>query len=232
MVSTRSSNSETRPGLVDAPRPRRSHAQSEADKKAKQAAVDKKKADRSKKERGLAAMEVEMQTAQEKIRERRVINSRADVPHPANRTILSNDKAAKEGDGTKKRKRDGKVSKGKGKQKQVRVGAEASELDSDGGAREASEAPTPAPDLGTSSSLSELESDSDNGPAVEETPRPPKKAKVSKPKVTLREQVELAKTTLARSESNADVEMTQHQAPDSALTSTHEVRYVLSSRPL
>ncbi|KAI9068792.1 hypothetical protein FKP32DRAFT_1600296 [Trametes sanguinea] len=214
-VSTRSSNSENHPGVVDAPNPRRSHDQVKAAKAAKEAEGMKRKLRDRKREETLAKKEIEMAAEEKVIRQSREKHS---------------ERAAG------KRKRESKNSSTNKSSKRKSKDDEAQESLDDAGSQ--SDAPTPSPYVTQTESESESElsepiggwSSSEDGIAVEETPKPPKKkAKKAADKVkeSLRQRVEAVKTGLA--EFDVDMADAVSEAPTSSSTATQKNRSRISA---
>ncbi|CDO77933.1 hypothetical protein BN946_scf184878.g1 [Trametes cinnabarina] len=187
-VSTRSSNSENHPGIVDAPNPRLSHDQVKAAKAAKEAEGIKCKLRDRKREETLAKKEIEME-AEEKV----ICQSREKHSGSAERAAGKQKQKTKASSTNKSFKR-----KSKDDEPQESLDEAASQSD----------APTPSPYVTQTDSESESElsepiggwSSSEDGIAIEETPKPPKKkAKKATDKVkeSLRQRVEAVKTGLA-----------------------------------
>ncbi|KAI0364596.1 hypothetical protein BV20DRAFT_983097 [Pilatotrama ljubarskyi] len=201
MPSTRSSNSETRPGIAVAPRKRRTAEEVAAEKAQKALAKLEKEKAKKAKELEIAALELEMQANEAKIRELREKHSKHEITHQTRSLdgpgvalgIL--DVVAGGAAATKRKRAPAKPGK------KVRTDAPSSDVHSDGMDVDDGEAPTPSPFPGggkgvqePSSELTEPESEMGNT----ETPKPPKKKiKVSKPvEQPLRNNVEAAKAKI------------------------------------
>ncbi|KAL7278943.1 hypothetical protein ACG7TL_006775 [Trametes sanguinea] len=221
-VSTRSSNSETHPGVVDVPNPRRSHDQVKAAKAAKEAEEVKRKLRDRKRAETLARKEIEM-AAEEKVIH---ITGNALLPQ----MLGSAERAAG------KRKRESKPGSTNKSSKRKPKDIEVQESVDDAASQ--SDAPTPSPYVTQSDSESESElsepiggwSSSEDGIVVEETPKPPKKrAKkaTNKVKESLRQRVEAVKTGLA--EFDVDMADAVSEAPTSSSTATQKNRSRISA---
>ncbi|KAL7280188.1 hypothetical protein ACG7TL_006607 [Trametes sanguinea] len=217
-VSTRSSNSENHPGIVDAPNPRRSHDQVKAAKAAKEAEGIKRKLRDRKREETLAKKEIEMEAEEKVIRQSREKHSGS-----AERAAGKQKQKTKASSTNKSFKR-----KSKDDEPQESLDEAASQSD----------APTPSPYVTQTDSESESElsepiggwSSSEDGIAIEETPKPPKKkAKKATDKVkeSLRQRVEAVKTGLA--EFDVDMADAVSEAPTSSSTATQKNRSRISA---
>ncbi|KAL7282943.1 hypothetical protein ACG7TL_002371 [Trametes sanguinea] len=197
-VSTRSANTQVRPGVVDAPKSRRTTAQVKAAKKAQTAEAKAKEKKKEQRQTALAVMELEMEGKEREIRKRREQRTKSTTTKRKRSSVVF----SSDDEGSKKKKK-------RSKQGVAESEAEAF-IDDD--------APTPSPyePDESSSAASDLSSLSDDEVVVEETPKPKKKKRAAKE--PLRAEVEAAKTRLARS----DVEDAVSEAPSSMSTATEE----------
>ncbi|KAJ3006655.1 hypothetical protein NUW54_g3854 [Trametes sanguinea] len=218
-VSTRSSNSENHPGVVDAPNPRCSHNQVKAAKEAEE--VKRKLRDR-KREETLARKKIEMAAEEKAI-------------HITGNALLSQMLGSAER-AAGKQKRESKPGSTNKSSKRKPKDIEVQESVDDAASQ--SDAPTPSPYVTQSNSKSESElsepiggwSSSEDGIVVEETPKPlKKKAKkaMNKVKESLWQRVEAVKTGLA--EFDVDMADAVSEAPTSSSTATQQYASLVSS---